>query len=344
MGVPAMCCFTVIRIMTNPQAEVRINGRRYPVLDRIDVGGRTFLVIERLGNFLRPTYRVVQRGLTQEVRCVQVLPYSQPVLSRLRLLSKVSRPNENLPAIIDSHRRGDEIFLVTQWIDGPTMHDYLQDCRRGREPWPSAPVVINLLHGLAHGFRLLHDRLGVVHGDIHPNNLVLCRHTKRLIPIDFGSAWNVERGAVRQTGEGAARSYAAPERFEDGSQVSFQADQFSAMAVCYVLLTGEVPYDGLGGRVAMASRRGGAHIPLAPPSKNLCHPAKLPARLCGDLDEVVGRGLAVSASDRFATTRAWIAALNGLRHNLAAEPAKTSSANRWLLKRVRQMGKLLGLD
>jgi hypothetical protein len=126
--------------------------------------------------------------------------------------------------------------------------------------------------------------------------------------------------------------------------VSFQADQFSAMAVCYVLLTGEVPYDGLGGRVAMASRHGGAHVPLAPPSKNLCHPAKLPARLRGELDEVVGRGLAISASDRFATTRAWIAALNGLRHNLAAEPAKTSSANRWLLKRVSQMGKLLGLD
>ena len=59
MGVPAICRFTVVRIMTNPQSEVRINGRRYPVLERIEVGGRTFLVIERLGNFLRPTYRVV---------------------------------------------------------------------------------------------------------------------------------------------------------------------------------------------------------------------------------------------------------------------------------------------
>ena len=46
MGVPAMCRLTVIRIMTNPQAEVRINGRRYSVLERVDVGGRTFLVIE----------------------------------------------------------------------------------------------------------------------------------------------------------------------------------------------------------------------------------------------------------------------------------------------------------
>jgi hypothetical protein len=94
----------------------------------------------------------------------------------------------------------------------------------------------------------------------------------------------------------------------------------------------------------MANRRDKAHIPLAPPSKNLCHPAKLPARLCGELDEVVSRGLAISANDRFPTTRTWIAALNGLRHNLAAEPAQTSSANRWLLKRVSQMGKLLGLD
>ena len=330
--------------MAKLQTEVRIDGRPFPVLDRIRVGGRTLLVIERLGHFERPTFRAVQRGLTQEVRCVQILPCSRQTSSRLRLLSKVSRANENLPSIIDAHRQGDKVFLVTKWIDGPTLHDYLQQCRAGREPWPSVLVVINLVHGLAHAFRLLHDRLGVIHGDVHPNNLVLCRQTKRLVPIDFGGAWNVERSTLRQGGDGATRAFSAPEWFEENSRISFQADQFSAMSVCYVLLTGEVPYDGLGGRVALANRNSDSSITLMPPSQRLCHPAPLPARLRGQLDEVLLRGLATSANDRFETTRTWIDALAGLRRRLAAESTETSDKNRWLLKRVSQLGKLLGFD
>jgi serine/threonine protein kinase len=188
--------------------EVWVNGRTFPVLERLRIGGRTLLVIERLGHFERPTFRAVEQGLTREARCVQVLPYSAQTVSRLRLLSKISRPQANLPSIVDTHRDADKVHLVTQWIDGPTLHDYLQQCYGGREPWPSTLVTINLVLGLAHGFRLLHDRLGVVHGDPHSNNLVLCRHTKRLVPIDFGSALNIERAAVGPDRR-AVRAYAA---------------------------------------------------------------------------------------------------------------------------------------
>jgi serine/threonine protein kinase len=324
--------------------EVRIDGQRVPVLERIRIGGRTLLVIERLGHFERPTFRAVERGLTQEVRCVQVLPFSRQASSYLRLLSKISRPQANLPSIIGSHREDDKIYLVTHWIDGPTLSEYLQQCRSGREPWPSVLVVINLVHGLAHGFRLLHDRLGVIHADVNPNNLVLCRHTKRLAPIDFGSALNVERRADRHDGDGATRAYVAPELLEDVGRACFQSDQFSAMAVCYTLLTGEVPYDGLGGRVALANRRGNSPIAFTLPSKQLRHPAQLPARLLGQLDSVMLRGLAISANDRFETTGAWIDALDELRRQLAGESAEMSGSNRWLLKRVNQLGRLLGFD
>ena len=116
------------------------------VLERLRIGGRTLLVIERLGHFERPTFRAVEQGLTREVRCVQVLPYSAQTVSRLRLLSKISRPQANLPSIVDTHRDADKVHLVTQWIDGPTLHDYLQQCYGGREPWPSTLVTINLVH------------------------------------------------------------------------------------------------------------------------------------------------------------------------------------------------------
>jgi serine/threonine protein kinase len=330
--------------MTRAQTDVRIDGRRFPVLDRIRIGGRTLLIIERLGHFQRPTFRAVERGLTQEVRCLQKLSWSPTTASRLRLLSKVSRPHQNLPMIVDSHRQANDVFLVTNWIDGPTLSDYLRQCRSGREPWPSVLVVVNLLHGLAHGLRLLHERLGVVHGDLSPNNLVLCRHSKRLVPIDFGSAWNVERSARRDRGDGNTRAFTAPEMFIADSHVSFSADQFSTMAVGYLLLTGEVPYDGLGGRVAEAHRIGDAIIKFTPPSGQLRHRARLPLQLAEELDQVMQRGLSVEARDRFATTREWIDALNCLRRLLGGDNSDNTAVNSWLLRRVSQLGQLFGLD
>ena len=95
---------------------------------------------------------------------------------------------------------------------------------------------------------------------------MLCRHTKRLIPVDFGSSWNVERSRVRSVGEGACRSYAAPEMFDSDSVPGFRADQFSTMVVFYELLTGQIAYDGLGGRACQAKAHQHLEIPLSPAS------------------------------------------------------------------------------
>lgn len=327
--------------------SIRINGQSFPVLERMRVAGRSLLVIEQLGHFSRPTYRVVEPGLTHEVRCLQILPYSKQTASRIRLLSKISKPQANLPSIVSSHRNADQVYLLTQWIDGPTLREYHRQCQSGREPWPSALVTINLMLGLAHGFRLLHDRLGVVHGDLHPANLVLCRHTKRLVPIDFGSAFPVERSVMTSKTHQAARNYAAPEVL-DQERIGFQSDQFSAMAVCYQMLTGEVPYDGLGGRAALASTadRGVDELAIAltPPSQQLRHSASIPVDSKSKLDALISRGLAFTAEERFATTRQFIDALREVRQLLAAEAAGPSGLNQWLLRRISEAAGWLRID
>ena len=85
--------------------EIRFRGKQYAVLECMRVGGRTLLVIEKLGSHRRPTYRAIERGLTAEMRCVQVLPYTRETLKRLRLLSKISAPQSSLPTIIDARRK-----------------------------------------------------------------------------------------------------------------------------------------------------------------------------------------------------------------------------------------------
>jgi serine/threonine protein kinase len=326
--------------MPKHPAHVRINGKRWPVLEQLRIGGRKLLVVERLGHFSRPTFRAVECGVTQEVRCVQLLPHSKATLARLRVLSRVSRAQANLPAIVGTHRSGETVYLITRWIDGPTLGSYLGQCRSGREPWPSALVVVQLICGLTHGLRLLHDRLGIVHGDVHPDNLILCRHTKRLVPIDFGNAFPVERTAVAPAGDGAVRAYTAPE-VHAGQPLRFYSDQFSVMAVLYQLLTGQIPYDGLGGRVALANERSEQRIVLGRTSKQLRHAAKLPSDASQELDALLEQGLAVEPSQRFQTTQEWIAALTDVKQILGAPAAPLSSINRLLLALIDRLNRLL---
>ena len=321
--------------------EIRHRGKRYPVIDRLQVERHRLLLLERLGNHRRPTYRALERGLTSEMRCVHLLPYSPSTIKRLKLLSELSAAQANLPTILDSLRRGDDVVVLTRWIDGPVLRDYLQDCRRGREPWPSPMIVINLIRELAHGCRLLHDRLGLVHGDIHPDNLVLCRHSKKLVPIDFGSAWHIERTAYRPMGDGAKRSYCAPELIDGHGTPGFRSDQFSIMVVCYEMLTGQIPYDGLAGRAALLVDGQRQKIALTPATKQLKHPGLLPARLRESVDTVMGQALALDARDRYASTRAWLDAL----HRLSAmfrETPQTSPANRWLMGQLERFAGWLG--
>lgn len=320
--------------------HVRVHGKRWPVLDELKIGGRKLWVVERLGHFRRPTLRAVEGGVSQEVRCVQLLPHSKATNQRLRVLSRVSRAQANLPAIIGTHRSGETVYLVTRWIDGPSLADYLQQCRSSREPWPSALVAVQLILGLTHGLRLLHDRLGIVHGDIHPNNLILCRHTKRLVPIDFGNALPIERTAVTPAGDGAVRAYTAPE-VHAGQPLRFYSDQFSVMAVLYEVLTGQIPYDGLGGRVALANQRSTQQIELVPPSKVLRHAAALPSEALRALDTLLEQGLAAEPTQRFQTTQTWIQALTQLKEKLSGQPARLSGANRLMLAGIERLTRFL---
>ena len=103
------------------------------------------------------------------------------------------------------------------------------------------------------------------------------------------------------------------------------------MAVCYQLLTGQTPYDGLGGRVVLADQQSDQHIVLTPASKQLRHPATLPVTARHELDALLQRGLAVEPTQRFDTTTELITALTRTKQSLVAPPTPLSAVNRLLL-------------
>jgi serine/threonine-protein kinase len=197
------------------------------------------------------------------------------------------------------------MHVVTNWVQGTNLKRYLAMARAGKRVWPSPTEAFKRYRGLAHALSQMHVQAGVIHGDLKPGNMILTSRPSRLVVTDFGSAWSIERTALRLAGDGATRGYAAPEQLVNQRRVDFRADQFSATVVLYEMLTGKLPYGGMGGCAGLPENERDHGDSLILPSQDAMDRRYIPARIWAEIDQVVIRGLALDPSQRFASSREW---------------------------------------
>jgi serine/threonine-protein kinase len=180
----------------------------------------------------------------------------------------------------------------------------LERARQGRKPWPSGDAAWKLYWRLVHGLSQFHDFTMCAHGDITPWNLIVQAEPQRLRLIDFGSAWYEENAKRREAGDGHTRGYAAPE-VRDGGRATTLVDQFSTTAVLYEMLTGQLPYEGMGGRAGWPEHLADFRDAFQAPSGRCRGDATLPKSAWRRIDSIVATALALNPDDRFATSNVW---------------------------------------
>lgn len=292
--------------------EIRCRGRRYPVTDEIRVGGRAYFVVENLG---RGTARKVfdpRAGIGGDFRVLHSLPRSPATSQRLETLRRAAERNLNLAKIRETSFERDRISVLTDWVWGMSLDQYLADVRANRQPRPSSREIVRLLRGLFHGVCHFHHDAHSVHGDIKPANVVLEPRPTKFTLIDFGSAWPVERTTRRNSGDGISAPYAAPEQFLENSPVDFRADYFSLGVLGYELLTLEIPLDGIGGRAGLLHLRDAFARKYRPPSEWIPDRDRVPRIAVAALDRFFACCLALDPNARFDNRTACLAAVDEL--------------------------------
>jgi len=279
-----------------PSETIRYRGQTYPVIDRVPVGRRTVKVLERLGGAGRERLRVWDpAGGATGMRLLVRLPYAgarKPAVSMQRLAS--SHPS--FPQVLETHRSGDECQVLMAWVEGVTLAERLEKSRVGKLPWPSVPDAWKLFRSLCHAVTALHRATNLVHNDLRPDNLLITRRPERFVLVDFGSAWGVGRALTTPEGDGVSPPWSAPERLLGTEPIDFRSDYFSAGVIGYQLLTGETPYDKLGGvagTLAEASRP-----KLEPPSRACRRGEPLPAGAWKAIDQCLAACLAITPASR----------------------------------------------
>lgn len=309
-------------VLRRQPETIRCRNRNYSVQDTVYMRGRLYWVIASLGNRGRRKLQVFDPA-ARDLRVIHVLPDSAHTKQQLRVLRRANRL-QGFIQIIDVERRDGNMWVLTDWVHGESLSQHLSHASRQRNYWPSAHMSWTLFAGFAHSLCQFHDFANCVHGDIKPANLILQSQPKRLRAIDFGSAWDETAAKHRSTGDGNTVGYAAPE-FHMSPNALVQADQFSMSVVLFEMLTGELPYQGMGGRAGWSEFKEGFENSYEAPSDKSKHRRQLPKRAWRIIDEVLRKGLSLKPVDRFETSNVWRDAIDEVTQVLR----QAESASRW---------------
>ena len=154
--------------------------------------------------------------------------------------------NPGIVGVYDTCSDGVHEAIVMELLDATTLRTHLDD-HGALDADTTVRIALRLLDALeaAH-------RAGLVHRDVKPSNILLCRDGRVKI-ADFGIAKADDQTELTQEGTlvGTA-TYLAPEQLL-GNDVDGRADLYSLGIVIYECLTARVPFQGdTGAAVALA--------------------------------------------------------------------------------------------
>ena len=153
-----------------------------------------------------------------------------------RAIEHLDHPN--ILRIFDySGVESDECYIVTEFIDGVTLSEFIKERRR----LPSEAVAL-IGQRLASALRYAHAQ-GIIHRDIKPENIMI-RRDGTLKLTDFGIARFLEEGQMTVTGAlVGSPAYMSPEQAME-HRLDQRSDLFSVGTVLFHAVSGELPFTG----------------------------------------------------------------------------------------------------
>ncbi|MCP4873221.1 MAG: protein kinase [Proteobacteria bacterium] len=270
---------------------------KYEVLEKIGEGG------------MATVYRGRHTTLNRTVAIKVMHPHltsSEKNRERFRREARAieSLAHDNILRIYDySGPDSEKCFIVTEFIQGPTLRELLDDVG-AMMPEPAALVARELCCAL----QTAHIE-GIVHRDIKPENIMFDAEG-RVKLMDFGIARIADDSHVTMTGAlVGSPAYMSPEQ-ATGEDVDLRSDIFALGTVLYRMVTGTLPFRG-----------GNPSVVL----KNIIDttyddPVERVPSLDPAVASVISKCLTRTADERYADTDEIRAELDGFLRSVAIDP------------------------
>lgn len=212
----------------------------------LDIGtlfaGR-YHIIEELGRGgMGRVYKVFDKEIKEKMALKLLRPEiaaDEKMIERFRNELKFTRKitHKNICRMYDFNKDEEISYITMEYVSGEDLKSSVT-----RMGLLSAGKTIFLAKQICEGLAEAH-KLGVVHRDLKPQNIMIDRGGNIRI-MDFGIARSVQAKGVTATGVMIGTpEYMSPEQVE-GKDVDQRADIYSLGVILFELLTGTVPFEG----------------------------------------------------------------------------------------------------
>lgn len=204
-------------------------------------------------------------------------------------------------------QQGGLYYVVSEWLEGTSLQRFME-----RNGAVAAREAVALLQPCFEGLGAAHAA-GIVHGDIRPSNVFLCRPTRyepeRALLYKFGmGSWPDKPVVIRKrfSQDIAVRQFLSPEELQ-GEAPDERSDVYAAGVMLFQLIAGSSPFAAKSVNDLTIESCSGPYKPLADRVKGWP----------GDIAATVLRAMATDPAARFADMTEFLIRLTGAQ---AAQP------------------------
>jgi len=202
-----------------------------------------YQIIEELGKGgMGKVYKVLDKEINGKVALKLIKPEvssDEKIIERFRNELKMARDiaHKNVCRMYDLNKEKGTYYITMEYVSGEDLKSMIRMTGQ-----LSMGAAVNICKQVCEGLAEAH-RLGVVHRDLKPQNIMIDREGNARI-MDFGIARSLKAKGI--TGAGVmigTPEYMSPEQVE-GKEVDQRSDIYSLGIILYEMVTGRVPFEG----------------------------------------------------------------------------------------------------
>jgi serine/threonine protein kinase/Tfp pilus assembly protein PilF len=202
-----------------------------------------YQVIEELGRGgMGRVYKVFDTDIKDRIALKLLKPEiaaDDETIERFRNELKFARQisHRNVCRMYDLSRAEGIPYITMEYVSGENLKSMIRMTGQ-----LSIGTAINIAKQICEGLDEAH-RLGVVHRDLKPQNIMIDHEGKARI-MDFGIARSIKIKGITETGVLIGTpEYMSPEQVE-GKDIDGRSDLYSLGIILYEMITGRVPFEG----------------------------------------------------------------------------------------------------